>query len=90
MNATRLFTIAFALAVLAGCGNKGPLVLPTPPIDPATVPEVPAEAAPEEAAPEETTPAETPAVEPAEDGSTPPPAEVPAETPATTDGDGNG
>ena len=86
MNATRLFTIAFALAVLAGCGNKGPLVLPTPPIDPATVPEVPAEAAPEEAAPEET----TPAVEPAEDGSTPPPAEVPAETPATTDGDGNG
>ena len=87
MNATRLFTIAFALAVLAGCGNKGPLVLPTPPapIDLATVPEVPAEAAPEE-----TTPAETPAVEPAEDGSTPPPAEVPAETPATTDGDGNG
>ena len=88
MNATRLVTIAFALALLAGCGNKGPLVLPTPPapIDPATVPEAPTE----EAVPAET-PAEPPATEPVEDGTdtTTTPPDVPATTPAPTDGDGH-
>ena len=104
MNATRLFTIAFALALLSGCGNKGPLVLPPrpAPIDPATVPDAPAETAPAETPATEpavdgTTP---PATEPVQDGTTPtteplengttPPAEVPAVTPPATDGDGNG
>ncbi|KQY54909.1 lipoprotein [Lysobacter sp. Root494] len=88
MNQTlRIAFIAASLALLAGCGNKGPLVLPTPPapIDPATVPETPAEA----------TPAETPATEPAVEGTETPPAETPAETPAEpatppADDDGNG
>lgn len=84
MNQTlRIAFIAAALATLAGCGNKGPLVLPTdpPPIDPATVPEAPADAAP----------SETPAAEPTTDG-TPPPAETPADVPPATptDDDGNG
>ena len=82
MNQTfRLVFIAAALATLAGCGNKGPLVLPTPPaapIEPATAPaDAPAE-----------TPAEAPATEPATDTSTTPPEQTPV--PATSDGDGNG
>jgi len=81
MNQTfRLVFIAAALAMLAGCGNKGPLVLPTPPaapIEPATVPATPADA-----------PAETPATEPATDTSTTPPEQTPV--PASSDGDGNG
>lgn len=91
MNPTfRYVFIAAALATLAGCGNKGPLVLPTPPAasEPIIPPEAPVEAAPAEAAP-----ADTPATEPATDSSTPLPAETPAAAtpvPATTDGDGNG
>ncbi|HEY1140903.1 MAG TPA: lipoprotein [Lysobacter sp.] len=85
MNQTlRIALIATSLALLAGCGNKGPLVLPTPPapIDPATVPDTPADAAPEE----------TPATEPAVEGTETPPAETPTETPTETpaDDDGNG
>ena len=92
MNQTlRIALIASTLALLAGCGNKGPLVLPTPPvpIDPATVPETPPDAAPEE------TPATEPAVEGTEVPATETPAETPVDTPAepTTppaDDDGNG
>jgi predicted small lipoprotein YifL len=88
MNLTlRIALITVALALLGGCGNKGPLVLPTPPapIDPGTVPETPADAAPEE----------PPATEPAVEGTEVPTTETPAETPAepTTppaDDDGNG
>ena len=79
----RLVFIAAALATLAGCGNKGPLVLPTPPaapIEPATVPATPAEVPAEQ-------PTEAPTTEPATDGTTPP---VPTPVPATSDGDGNG
>jgi len=79
----RLVFIAAALATLAGCGNKGPLVLPTPPaapIEPATVPATPAEAPAEQ-------PTEAPTTEPATDSTTPP-AQPPA--PAPNDGDGNG
>lgn len=50
----RLLFIAAMLAALAGCGNKGPLVLPPPPelpIDPASVPE--SDAAVDEDAPVE-------------------------------------
>lgn len=88
MNFILRTVLIAALALLAGCGNKGPLVLPTPPapIDPATVPEAPAEPAPAE-----TTPAEP--REPSEDSTTTPPTEVPTEVPVetpTTDGDGNG
>ena len=80
MNATtRIATTALALALLAGCGNKGPLVLPTepPPIDPATLPDT---------QPEPATPTDPEAAEPATDSTTPP--ETPA--PPATDGDGNG
>ena len=80
MNRTfRLVVIAAALATLTGCGNKGPLVLPTPPaapIEPATVPATPAEA-----------PTEAPTTEPATDSTTPP---APTPVPATSDGGGNG
>ena len=76
MNRTfRLVFIAAALATLTGCGNKGPLVLPTPPaapIEPATVP---------------ATPTEAPTTEPATDSTTPP---APTPVPATSDGGGNG
>lgn len=71
----RLVFIAVALATLAGCGNKGPLVLPTPPaapIEPTTVP---------------ATPTEVPTTEPATDSTTPP---APTPVPATSDGGGNG
>lgn len=74
----RFVFIAAALATLAGCGNKGPLVLPTPPaapIEPAAEPATPSE------------PAEAATDEPAADGSTTPPA---TPVPATSDGDGNG
>jgi len=81
MNATRLATIAFALALLAGCGNKGPLVLPAPPIDPATVPEeAPADAEPSEA---------TPDAVPTDESAVPADA-TPPEAPLPADGDGNG
>jgi len=80
MNHTfRLVFIAAALATLASCGNKGPLVLPTPPaapIEPATVPATPAEV-----------PAEQPTEAPTTDSTTPP-AQPPV--PATSDGGGNG
>jgi predicted small lipoprotein YifL len=79
MNQTfRLVFIAAALATLAGCGNKGPLVLPTPPaapIEPATEPATPA------------TPAEAPTTEPAMDSSTPPAPTTPV---PPSNGDGNG
>ena len=88
MNQTlRIALIASTLALLAGCGNKGPLVLPTPPapIDPATVPETAADAAPEE------TPATAPAVEGTEVPTTETPAETPVEpTTPPADDDGNG
>jgi predicted small lipoprotein YifL len=77
MNSTfRLVFIAAALATLAGCGNKGPLMLPTPPAEPVVAPEAPAE-----------TPAGTPA-EPATNDGTTPPEQTPV--PATSDGGGNG
>lgn len=74
---TRIAMTALLLATLAGCGNKGPLVLPTEPapIDPATVP---ADGAAAEPAPT-TTDQEGAADEPVT-----PPVDVPA------DGDGNG
>ena len=84
MNATtRIATTALALALLAGCGNKGPLVLPTepPPIDPATLPDTQPEPVPADA-----TPTDPEAAEPATDSTTPP--ETPA--PPASDGDGNG
>ncbi|HJW45401.1 MAG TPA: lipoprotein [Lysobacter sp.] len=83
MNATtRIAITAAVLATLAGCGNKGPLVLATePPIDPTTVPEA---AAPTDATPTETPIEQPPADEDAADPPVTPPAEVPA------DGDGNG
>jgi predicted small lipoprotein YifL len=88
MNLTlRIALITVALALLGGCGNKGPLVLPTPPapIDPATVPETPAETTPDEV------PAESPATEPAVEGTETPPPETPAEpTTPPADDDGNG
>ncbi|GAB3102846.1 LPS translocon maturation chaperone LptM [Lysobacter terrae] len=79
MNATRLVTIAFAMALLSGCGNKGPLVLPTPPAENAVpAPEsAPAEATPVEAAPTEP----APPAEPTTDSQTPP-AEEPVPPPA--------
>jgi diaminopimelate decarboxylase len=72
---SRLVVIAAALAALAACGNKGPLVLPTPP--------APAEpvAAPAEAQPAKAQPATDPAT---------PPAEEPAPPPPAADRDGNG
>ena len=78
MNQTfRLVFIAAALATLAGCGNKGPLVLPAPSAEPV---EVPADV-----------PAETPAAEPATDGTTPPEqTPKPTPVPATSNGGGNG
>ena len=83
---TRIATTALALALLAGCGNKGPLVLatPPPPIDPASVPETAPEPVPADATPVDPADAEPADAEPA----TTPPAEAPA-TPET-DGDGNG
>jgi predicted small lipoprotein YifL len=83
---TRIATTVLALALLAGCGNKGPLVLPEPPppIDPATVPAT--EPAPAVAAVEDPAFVEPAAAEPTTDD-TPPPAETP--TPSS-DGDGNG
>ncbi len=84
MNATtRIAITAALLATLAGCGNKGPLVLP-PPIDPATVPD--AAPAPTDAAPNaDEAPVEQP---PADEDAAEPPVTPPAEVPA--DGDGNG
>lgn len=38
----RLAFASFLLCVLAGCGNKGPLVMPDPPADPATPAAAPA------------------------------------------------
>ena len=76
-----------SLALLAGCGNKGPLVLATPPPskDPASVPETAPEPVPADATQMPTADA-TPADAPAADSTTPP-----AETPAAeTDGDGHG
>jgi predicted small lipoprotein YifL len=85
MNATtRILITAAVLATLAGCGNKGPLVLPTePPIDPATVPDV----APTDATPTET-PVEQPPVEqpPTDEDAAEPPVTPPAEVPANGDG----
>jgi len=55
----RIAFIAAVLATLAGCGNKGPLMLPQKPVpvDPATVPATPAGEVPAEAVPAETAPA---------------------------------
>ena len=90
MNATRLVTIAFAASLLAGCGNKGPLVLPTPPGE-TPVESAPAETPPADAAPPETSQPETaPPAEPANDSQTTSP-EVPANPPVpagTTGGNG--
>ncbi|WP_460729697.1 LPS translocon maturation chaperone LptM [Lysobacter rhizosphaerae] len=88
MNRTlRIVFIAAALATLAGCGNKGPLVLPSapPPTEPVTLPEPPAEAAPAEPAPDSVQP--PPATPPAPE--TPEPPEIPPPPPAPG-GDGNG
>ena len=77
----RLVFVAALVATLAGCGNKGPLVLPAPSVEPVTAPEAPAEA-----------PVETPAAEPATDGTGTPPEPTPEPTPvpATSNGGGNG
>lgn len=93
MNPTlRIAFIAAVLATLAGCGNKGPLVMPPKPapIDPASVPATDADAqtgqAAEDPAPttgEESAPSPPPVEPPPADG-TP---EIPPATPA--DG-GNG
>ena len=82
MNLSRLCLIALAAAALAGCGNKGPLVLPSPtdaePVtEPAAEPagtDASGEAAGAEPPIEPETPTEAPAevAPPAED--TPPPA----------------
>ena len=91
MNPTlRIATLAALLATLAGCGNKGPLVLPArpAPIDPATVPAAQpatdAQPATQDPAPttgEEPTTVPPPAAEP-------PPADGTPEIPATPDGEG--
>ncbi|GAB3346994.1 LPS translocon maturation chaperone LptM [Lysobacter tyrosinilyticus] len=74
MNQTfRLVFIAAALATLAGCGNKGPLVLPTPPAEPVVAPEAPAE---------------TPPAEPATDGTTTPPEQTPVPATSDGGGNG--
>lgn len=90
MNRTLRFAcFALAAALLAACGNKGALVLPTPPpIDPATAPaDAPVETAPAEAASTEGAPAEA-APAPGSNATTPPPAVAP--TAARTHGDANG
>jgi predicted small lipoprotein YifL len=80
----RIFRIAFiaaVLATLAGCGNKGPLFLPSqpPPVDPATAPAVPAQDEPVLDTPAAPTPA------------TPAPTDEPAPTTVPApDEDGNG
>ena len=51
----RLAFASFLLCVLAGCGNKGPLVLPEAPPEPAVAPA--AEAPASDAAPATGTPA---------------------------------
>lgn len=81
----RLVVIAVALAALAACGNKGPLVLPTPPAEEPVITE------PATTEPATTEPVE-PAVEPADaeasDTATPP-TEPPADPPVPeTDGNG--
>ena len=94
MNSTlRIAFIAVVLASLAGCGNKGPLMLPAKPapIDPATVPSADAQAEQAAEDPAPTTGEEpvqsqpTPPVEPPPADGTP---EIPPETPASDDGDG--
>ena len=85
MNATRLVTIALAASLLAGCGNKGPLVLPTPPAESTPV-EGPTEAPPAEATPPET----TPPAQPASDSQATPPPEVPADPPVPASGNPSG
>lgn len=37
----RLLVLMFLVAFLAACGNKGDLVKPTPPVEPATAPATP-------------------------------------------------
>ena len=86
MNATRLVTIALAASLLAGCGNKGPLVLPTPPAESTPVEGAPAEAPPAEATPPET----TPPPQPATDSQATPPPEVPADPPVPASGNPSG
>jgi predicted small lipoprotein YifL len=91
MNRTvHLVFIAAALASLAGCGNKGPLVLPTAPAEPVIAPDAPAETPTTEPAAEDgtTPPATEDSTTPATDDSTTPPAQPPV--PASSDGDGNG
>ena len=66
MNRTRLPVLLVAALALAGCGNKGPLVMPTAPVESAPV--LPDDSAPAPAEPAST---ETPATAP-----------VPAEEPA--------
>ncbi|WP_284690665.1 LPS translocon maturation chaperone LptM [Agrilutibacter terrestris] len=82
----RLLVIAVALAALAGCGNKGPLMLPSPPADAVQPAESDvAEPTVTEPAVTEPVPAEPnaePTATPVETG-TPVPATPPAEAPPT-------
>ena len=66
----RIAFAATALALLAGCGAKGPLFLPTKDA-PVEVPATPAETPATETAPTEAAPAEQPATEPAPTESAP-------------------
>jgi len=96
MNPTlRIALLAAVMATLAGCGNKGPLMMPpkpTAPIDPSTVPssaDIQAEQAAEDPAPttgEEPAPPPPPPVEPPPADGTP---EIPPETPASDGGNGH-
>ncbi len=89
MNLSRLCLIALAAAALAGCGNKGPLVLPSPTdAEPVTEPaaEPAGTDAGEAAGAEPPIEPETPTEAPAEVA---PPAEA-TPPPATDDGNGNG
>ena len=73
---TRIAALLALALLLAGCGNKGPLLLPAKPVEPMPAEAMPAEAT---AAPEADT------AEPAELPSETPPAEDP-----TPPADGNG
>ncbi|MDV3254571.1 MAG: lipoprotein [Lysobacter sp.] len=87
MNARHaLLLIALPLA-LAGCGNKGPLVMPGPAEEEAPV--TPADTVPVETDVPDTMPAEEPALDPALDPIPIDPATVPAAD-GGDDADGNG
>ncbi|KGM53135.1 hypothetical protein N800_09805 [Lysobacter daejeonensis GH1-9] len=82
---TAMLLIALSLP-LAGCGNKGPLVLPQAPVpvDETAPVEAPVDEAPVDPVPEDATTPDPAAT----DASAPPAAADPDPVPATQDGDG--